>query len=100
MCIIVCTITISYHYYHYYYHYCYLCLVVVVVVIYIEILLAKRRSFFFDSEELLLFRMELPCVVLWRREALDCRVLLPPEAWNLLTHNPPSLRFEAQTSCI
>ena len=26
---------------------------------------------------------ELPCVVLWRPEALDCRVLIPPEALEL-----------------
>ena len=24
----------------------------------------------------------MPCVVLWRAEALDCRVLIPSEAWN------------------
>ena len=29
-----------------------------------------------------LVRMELPCVVLWRPEALDCRVLIPPETWS------------------
>ena len=27
-------------------------------------------------------RMEFPSVVLWRPEALDCMVLIPPEAWN------------------
>ena len=42
-----------------------------------------RRSYF--------VRMELPCVMLWRPEALDCRMLIPPEAWNGLTPNPPSL---------
>ena len=31
---------------------------------------------------------------------LDCRVLIPPETWNGLTRNPPSLGFETQTSCI
>ena len=44
--------------------------------------------------------MELPYVVLWRPEALDSRVLIPPEAWSGLTRNPPSLGFEPQTSCI
>ena len=44
--------------------------------------------------------MEFPCVVLWRPEALDCRVLIPPEAWNWLTRNPPSLGFKTETSCI
>ena len=43
---------------------------------------------------------EFPCVVLWRPEALDCRVLIPPEAWNGLTPNPPSLGFEPRTSRI
>ena len=42
----------------------------------------------------------MPCVVLWRPEALDCRVFIPPEAWNGLTRNPPSLGFEPQTFCI
>ena len=27
----------------------------------------------------------MPCVVLWRPEALDCRVLIPPETRNGLT---------------
>ena len=31
---------------------------------------------------LFVVRMEFPCVVLWRPEALDCRVLILPEAWN------------------
>jgi len=35
-------------------------------------------------------RMELPCVMLWRPQALDCRALIPPEAWSWLTHNPPA----------
>ena len=30
----------------------------------------------------------MPCVVLWRPEALDCRVRIPPEAWSGPTHNP------------
>ena len=29
-------------------------------------------------------------VVLWRSEALDCRVPFPPETWNGFTHDPPS----------
>ena len=35
-----------------------------------------------------LVRMEWPCVVLRRPQALDCRVLIPPEAWKglLLLH--------------
>ena len=33
-------------------------------------------------------------------EALDCRVLAPPEAWSGLTPNPLSLGFEPETSCI
>jgi len=35
--------------------------------------------------------MEFLCVVLWRPEALDRKVLLPPETWNWLTRNPPSV---------
>ena len=31
----------------------------------------------------LLVLTEFPCVVLWRPEALDCRVLIPPEALEL-----------------
>ena len=31
----------------------------------------------------LLVLTEFPCVVLWRREALDCRVLIPLEALEL-----------------
>ena len=27
-------------------------------------------------------------MVLWRPEALDCRVLIPPEAWSWLTRGP------------
>ena len=42
----------------------------------------------------------MPCVVLWGPEALDCSVLIPPEAWSWLTRNPHSLGFEPQTSCI
>ena len=42
----------------------------------------------------------MPCVVLWRPEALDCRVLLPSETLTWLTRNPPSLRFKPRTSCI
>ena len=42
----------------------------------------------------------MPRVVFWRPEALDCRVLIPPEAGNGLTRNPPSLGIEPQTSCI
>jgi len=37
---------------------------------------------------------EFPCVVLWRPEALDCRVLIPPEAWSWLSRNPPSVGLE------
>ena len=40
-----------------------------------------------------------PCVVLWRPDSLDCRVLIRPETWSGLTRNPPSLGFEPQTSC-
>ena len=32
----------------------------------------------------------VPCAVLWRSEALDCRVLIPPEIWNGSTREPPS----------
>ena len=32
---------------------------------------------------------ETPCVVLWRPEALDSRMLLPPEAWNWLPVTRP-----------
>ena len=41
-----------------------------------------------------------PCVVIWRPEALDCRVPIPPEAWHWLTRSPPGLGFEPQTYCI
>ena len=36
----------------------------------------------FDSEEPFLVWMEFPSVVLWRPKALDCRVIIPPVAWN------------------
>ena len=52
------------------------------------------------SEESFLVRTECPRVVLWRPGDLHCRAPLPPEAWNGLTPNPPSLRFEPETSCI
>ena len=55
--------------------------------------LLTRRS-------LLWSEWSMHCVVLWRPEALDCRVLIPPETWSGLTRNPPSLGFEPQTSCI
>ena len=32
------------------------------------------------DSEVLLVRMLLPCAMLWRPEALDCRVTFPPEA--------------------
>ena len=35
----------------------------------------------------------MPCVILWRLEALDCRVLVPPETWSEPTRNPPSVGF-------
>jgi len=38
-----------------------------------------------------LVRRESPCELLWRPEALDCRVRIPPEASNGLTPKPPSL---------
>ena len=31
----------------------------------------------------------MPCVVLWKPEALDCRVPIPPETWHGFTRNPP-----------
>ena len=44
-----------------------------------------------DSEESFVVRMESPCEVLWRPEALDCGVLIPPEgAWSGLTRHPQS----------
>lgn len=42
----------------------------------------------------------MPCAVLRRPEALDCRVRVPPETWSGLTRNPPCLGSEPQTSCI
>ena len=42
----------------------------------------------------------MPGVVLWRLEALYCRVLIPPGTWRGLARNPPSLGLEPQTSCI
>ena len=30
--------------------------------------------------------MELPCVALWRPEALDCRMFIPPEATHMFNH--------------
>ena len=41
-------------------------------------------------------RMEFPCVVLWRPEALDCRVLIPPEAWSCHAFHRGGLR----ASCV
>ena len=38
--------------------------------------------------------------VLWRPEALHCRVLIPPEAWNCLARDPLSLGGEPRSSCI
>ena len=35
-------------------------------------------------------RMELPCVVLWRPEALDCRVLYPSRGLELTTSGAPA----------
>ena len=56
--------------------------------------------FVFVTRRSLLVLTEFPCVVLWRPEALDCRVLIPPEAWSWLTRNPPSVGLEPRTSCI
>ena len=42
-----------------------------------------KLCFCLDSEESFLVLTEFPCVVLWRPEALDCRVLIPPEALEL-----------------
>ena len=55
---------------------------------------------FFDSEESFLVLTEFPCVVLWRPEALHCRVLTPTEAWSWLTRIPPSVGLEPRTSRI
>ena len=55
---------------------------------------------FLTRRNICVVRTELPCAVLWRLEAPDCRALIPPEAWNWLTRNPPSLGFGPQTSCI
>ena len=33
-------------------------------------------------------------------EALDCTLLVPPEAWSGLTPDPPNVIFEPRTSCI
>ena len=41
----------------------------------------------------------MPCIVLWRPEALDCRVPIPPETWNGLIRYLPSVGSEPQTSC-
>ena len=42
------------------------------------------RSIFvvFDLEKSFVVPDGMPCVVLWRPEALDCRVLIPPETWD------------------
>ena len=40
----------------------------------IHLMFLNRRSLF-------VVQVKFPCVVLWRREALDCRVIIPPEAW-------------------
>ena len=32
----------------------------------------------------------MPRAVLWRPEALDCRLRIPPEPWNGFTRSPPS----------
>ena len=53
-----------------------LCIVLYVcLAISVFLLLWTRRCFF-------VVRMELPCLALWRPEALDCRVPIPREAWN------------------
>ena len=46
---------------------------------------AKVRQLFGG---VLLVRMESPCVVLWRLEAIDCRVLIPPESFELAYPSP------------
>ena len=40
----------------------------------------------------------MPCVALWRPEALDCRELIPPEAGNGFARNPCLARIEPRTS--
>ena len=48
-----------------------------------------------------LVRMELPYVVLWRPEALDCRVPIPPEAWNGLAEGmAPAVWFPLRSACL
>jgi len=42
----------------------------------------------------------MPCMMLWRPEAFDCRELTPPETWSGLTPKPSTLGFEPQTFCI
>jgi hypothetical protein len=43
----------------------------------------RRFSAVFGLGGVLSVQSESPCVVLWRPEALDCRVLIPPEAFEL-----------------
>jgi hypothetical protein len=55
---------------------------------------------FFLTRRSLLVQKESACVVLWRPEALDCRMSIPPEAWTGLAPHPLSLGFEPRASCI
>ena len=61
---------------------------------------AYHVTYLFDSEEYFCGPDGMPCGVLWRLEALDCSVLIPPETWNGLTCNLPCVGFEPQTSSI
>ena len=88
-----------YYYYIILYHIlCIICYTLYVIYIYICIYIyiyiyrcrtrcrgsrwaGRPRMCFFDAC-FCSVRMESPCVVLWRPEALDCRVLIPPEAFN------------------
>ena len=66
-------------------------LVLVFMLMFSSCCLTRRRLFGPDGT---------PYVVLWRPEALDCRVDIPPETFSGLDRKPPSLGFEPQTSCI
>ena len=59
---------------------------------YLLLLLSLCFVCFVLTRRSLLVLTEFPCVVLLRPEALDCRVLTPPEAWSWLGVGLPVTR--------
>ena len=91
------TIYVCYHYiYIYIYIHIAISTSIYLYIIYIYIYIYA----FIGLGGVFLVRMEFPCAVFWRPEALDGRVLIPPEAWSGLIPDPPCLGLEPQTFCI